>query len=538
MGVPAGLPLTHAPRPTEWLLVPLGALLLAGALTFLPAPVFRADQHVYNLLVVKTLDPGLFQRDLLYRHDPSLLHVPWFIELQTALARRLGGDPEAALVWLAWPIGALFLAGHYTLFRAVSGSPLAAGLAALGALTVRNSLGGEFWGFDGTKSAATRTIVAGLSPLLLLLFLRWRGRRSFPAFFLVLGLLFNVHPVSAYHLAQVTAVAHLWMDRLSRRALMQVAAGVALFVAGTLPYTVPFFGARDNVTDAAALRLAREALDYRFPYLLYPIAPEALLSVAFHMALPLAVWLWWRRRGAGNETMAGLHVAAFAAVVLGFLGLAAIQAAGVWLDRPYVDIQQLRVIRVVYPVLLCGFALAYSRLLARGTWGARAAVAALVLASLIPPASLIHAFSDEQRQAVKARLGMGVRPPRPPAPGPSDPGAYPALLEWVRASTPPAALFLTDDFAFRVRTRRSITGSDKDGAFLFLAGSRPFTDWYRLSRELEACRALRGRSCWFELGSRFQVDYAVVDPALAEAGPPPDFQKVWERGGWSVWRRL
>ena len=70
------------------------------------------------------------------------------------------------------------------------------------------------------------------------------------------------------------------------------------------------------------------------------------------------------------------------------------------------------------------------------------------------------------------------------------------------------------------------------------AGSRPFTDWYRLSRELEACRALRGRGCWFELGRRFQVDYAVVDPALAETGAPPDFQKVWERGGWSVWRRL
>lgn len=537
MGVPARLPLTHARRPTEWLVVPLGALLLAGALTFLPAPVFRADQHVYNLLVVKKLDPGLFQRDLLYRHDPSLLHVPWFIDLQTALARRLGGDPEAALVWLAWPIGALFLAGHYTLFRAVSGSPLAAGLAALGALTVRNSLGGEFWGFDGTKSAATRTIIAGLAPLLLLLFLRWRGRRSFPAFFLMLGLLFNVHPVSAYHLAQVTAVAHLWMDRLSRRALKQVAAGVALFVAGTLPYTVPFFGARDNVIDVAALRLAREALDYRFPYLLYPIAPEALLSVAFHMALPLAVWLWWRRRGAGNETMAGLHVAAFAAVVLGFLGLAAMQAAGVWLDRPYFDIQQLRVIRLVYPVLLCGFALAYARLLARGTGRARAAVAALVLASLVPPGSLIHAFADEQRQAVKAMLGMRVPPPAPAA-ADTDPGAYPALLDWTRRSTPQSALFLTDDFAFRVRTQRSITGSDKDGAFLFLAGSRPFTEWYRLSLELEACRAVRGRGCWFELGRRLRVDYAVVDPGLAEAGRPPDYENVWERGRWSVWRRL
>ena len=103
-----------------------GALLLSGALTFLPSTDLRADQHAYNLLVVKRLEPERFQRDLLYRHDPSLLHVPWFIALEAWLARRLGGDPEAALVWLAWPMGGLFIAGHYALFRVVSGSPVAA----------------------------------------------------------------------------------------------------------------------------------------------------------------------------------------------------------------------------------------------------------------------------------------------------------------------------------------------------------------------------------------------------------------------------
>jgi hypothetical protein len=226
---------TTSGRLSEWLPVTLGALLLAGAVTVLGPREFRADQHAYNLLVLKTLDPGLLQRDLLYRHDPSLFHVPWFITLQAALARRLGGDAEAALLWLAWPIGVLYMVGHYALFRVVSGSPWAAALATLGALTIRNALGGEFWGFDGPKSAAARTILAGLAPLFLLLFLGWRRRRSFPAYYLVLGLAFNLHPVSAYHLAQVGT-------------------GVALFGAGTLPYALPFFAARDSVADPARCR--------------------------------------------------------------------------------------------------------------------------------------------------------------------------------------------------------------------------------------------------------------------------------------------
>ena len=529
--------MTERARRAEWLAVPLLALGLSAGLVFARAPAFLADQRAYSLLVVKTLEPDLFARDLLYRHDPAQLHVPLFLEAQTALARRLGGDAERALVWLAWPIGALFLAGHYALFRSVTGGPLAAGLGALGALTIRNSLGGEFWGFEGVRSANTRTILAGLTPLLLLLFLRWRRRPSFPAFYLLLGLAANVHPPTAYLLAEATALAHVWLERGSRRAVAQVGAGVVLFAAGAAPYVVPFLAGRDNVADAASLALARQAMSERFSYLFYPLDPASLLSVAFHLALPLAAWLWWRRRSAPGAVMGGLDAVAGAAVVAAFGGLALVQGAGVLLDRPYADVQQLRALRLVYPVLLAGLALVYATLLARRTWRARAAVAALLLASLVPPGALIHAFSEERRDAVKARLGLRVPPPSPPSP-PAAVGARDAMSAWVRRETPRGALVLTDDFDFRVRTRRSITGTFKDGALIFLAGSRPFVRWYRLDAEVARCRAARGRGCWFPLARRLGADYVIVDPGLGEAGTAPDFERVWERGGFSVWRRL
>jgi hypothetical protein len=537
LGVPAGLALRSRRRRLEWLLVAAAAVAVAGVLTFSEPPRLRGDQEAYNLLVTKKLDPSLFPRDVLYRHDPDLLHVPWFLDLHAALARRLDGDVTAALQWLAWPIGAVYLAGHYVLFRVVSG-PAPAALAAVSALTVRNSLGGEFWGFDGTRSAATRTIVAGLTPLLLALFLRWRTRRSFPIFFLVLGLLVNAHPVSAAHLAQATAAAHLWLARFGPRALGDIAAGVPLFAAGSLPFVAPFLEARDNVVEPAVLPVVRSALDYRFAYLLYPISPAALLSVSFHLALPGLAWLWWWRTSAPDDparsAMRALQVVAGAAVGLGLLGTAVIQATGVWLDRPYIDIQQLRIVRLVYPVALAGLALAYARLLAAGAWRGYVVTAMLALATLLPPGELIHAFSAEERQRVKAWLAVEpmVRPPVEVA------ASRAALYEWVRRATPARALFLTDDPAFRRRTLRSVTGSFKDGAFLFVAGSRPFVEWYRLERDIRRCRARQGRDCWFGLARRLDVDYVVTDPALAEAGRPVDFQPIWAREGWSVWQRI
>jgi hypothetical protein len=527
-------PLTTSRRAGEAVVVVLVALALAGGLILLGDPDLHGDQNAYNLLVARKLSPGLLARDALYRYDPDLLHVPWFLDVHAALARRLGGDVEPALAWLGWLMGALFIAGHYVFFRVVSGRPLPAALATVGAVTIRNALGGEVWGFDGMPSAATRTILAGLTPLLLLLFLWWRARPALAGYWGLLGLLFNVHPVSAYQLAQVTALVHLGRERCRPRALGQVALGVALFVAGALPYLVPFFTGRLGGGTPATVRAA---LDYRFPYLLYPIAPNALLSVAFHLALPFGAWLAWRRRREVHAVLTPLEPVMAAAIVLGFGGTALIQAAGVLLDRPYVDIQQLRVMRLLYPILLGGLALTYARLLDRRTARARAAVAVLFLLSLIPPAQVIHAFSWQTRAAVKQALGLG--PPAAAATTVAETAARPALWRWTTAATPPSALFMTDDAEFRLRTRRSITGSWKDGALMFLAGSGPLTQWYALDRERAACRATGASGCWFELGRRLDADYVIVDPALARLAAPAaaDFERVWSEGAWSVWRR-
>jgi hypothetical protein len=206
---------------------------------------------------------------------------------------------------------------------------------------------------------------------------------------------------------------------------------------------------------------------------------------------------------------------------------------GVWRDRPYLDIQELRMVRLAYPVLLGGLALGYAALLERRTPRAWAGVALLFLASLVPPGDVIHAVSTERRAQIKAWFGVGT-----PIANRGGRAGRDAAADWAREHTPSGALFFADHFDFRIRSRRAITGGFKDGALFFLTGTRPFTAWYRLDREVAACRAVRGRECWFALARRLGADYAIVDPGVAQAAPEADFERVFERDGWSVWRRL
>jgi hypothetical protein len=494
----------------------------------------RGDQQEINAIVEKRLDPSILPRDALYGTPVIGLYTPSFIWLEATIARWRGNDPRAALQALVWPLGVAFVLGHYLLFRYVTGSPVAAALGAASALTIRNSLGGDYWGFDGLTSAQPRTLMAAVVPPLLLLFLRWRQRAGFPAYFLGLGLLANLHPVSGFHLAQVTAAGHLWLERFQGRAVRCIMAGVLLFTLGASPLALAALGGRESVADRGALSTVRSAFAYRFPYALFPISAETLISVGVHAALLVAVvaWLAWTRQ-IGSDLRILLSLSAIA-VLLGVAGAAIVQTLGWLIDRPYVDVLQMRATKLAYPGLTAALAVGYARLLALRSVRSIVAVTVLFGLSLVPPDSAIHA-SPGLRASVKRLLGMPV-PAANPTPR-ADLDAQRHLGAWVRAATPADALFFTDRDAVRFQGKRSITGTFKDGGWMFLGGTKPFQDWYLYMREIDGCRAVQGRGCWFELGRRLGADYVVIDPGVPAATPPAGFERVWNEDAWSVWRQ-
>jgi hypothetical protein len=520
-----------------------GALLVVALLLHWdgPEPLLRGDQQWGNLMAFKHLHPDALPGDVFYGPPYYRGYNPAFFSLQAWVARVTGGDVESALRLLAWPIGLLYLIGHYVLFRHLTGSWPAATLGALSALAVRNSLGGEYWGFGGLRDTLPRAIASGFTPLLLLAFLRLRGRPLFAGYFLLVGLAANLHPVSGLHVAQISAVAHLWLSRFQLRAWRDVLLGIPLFAVGALPFILSYVPAQERLTDPALLPIVQEALHYRYPYLLFPLDPSAVISVAFHAALPAALLLWVARRGERPEGFRTLLVFGAAALVVGLGGIAVIQGIGALSGTPYVDIHQLRATRFMYPLLLSAFPLAYAALLRARTSRAWLLLAVLLVLSAIPPGNVIHAVSAERRDAVKRALGMpgsvpGSAPAAPVAGGPS-PGAEERLWSFAAGHTKPDALVFTDSFAFRYETRRPITGSFKDGGIV-IAGTGPFYRWYVYMREIEDCRRRRGEACWFTLAEKYQGRYAVVDPELDRAAPMDgNWTRLWSEQGWSLWRR-
>ena len=521
-----------------------GALLVVALLLRWDGPErdLRGDQQWGNLIALKHLQPDALPGDVFYGRAYYRGFNPAFFALQAWVARVTGADVEEALLLLAWPIGVLFLIGHYTLFRSLTGSWQAAALGALSAMAVRHSLGGEYWGFGGLRDALPRVIASGLTPLLLLVFLRLRGRPFFAGYFFLVGLAANLHPVSGLHLAQITAVAHLWLSRFQLPAWRDVLVGIPIFVAGALPFILCYVPAQEPLTDPALLPAVREALHYRYQYLLFPLDPSAVTSVVFHAALPAVVLLWVACRGETPEHFRALGVTGVAALAVGVGGIAAIQGIGALSGTPYVDIHQLRATRFMYPVLLASFPLAYAGLLRVRSPQAWLLLTALVILSVVPPGSVIHAVSAERREAVKRALGMPVSAASStsarPAGGEESPSveAEQRLWGFAMQHTEPNGLVFTDSFAFRYKTRRPITGSFKDG--IIIAGTRPFYWWYVYMRDIEDCRLRRGETCWFALAEKYDAHYAVVDPQLDRAAPADSrWTRVWSEPGWSLWRR-
>ncbi|HEY7654412.1 MAG TPA: hypothetical protein VIG07_16475 [Methylomirabilota bacterium] len=517
----------------------VGSVMLVALCLYLegPAVALRGDQQWGNLMALKHLHPDWLQGDLFFGPDYFRGYNPAFFSLQARIAGALGGDPEAALRLLVWPVGMLFFVGHYVLFRSLTGSWMAAALGAVSAMTVRHALGGEYWGFGGLRDVLPRAVASGLTPLFVLAFLRLRERRLFAVYFLLLGGMANLHPVSGLHLAMICGVAHLWLERFRGKAWRDVLGGAALFTLAVLPFVLRYFPARENVTDPALLPIVRQALHVRYDYLLYPLDVRSLLSVAFHAALPAGLFAWgaWVFRGRADVRV--LTVLGVASLGVGLVGTAAIQTIGSILDRPYLDVHQLRATRFMYASLLAGFPLAFLWLSRRRTRAAWVGLAILAIVSLVPPHWLLHSVLERPREVVKRALGLPVDSPRVEGiDAEASSRAERELWRFVAGSSARNELFFTDSFAFRYETRRPITGSFKDGGII-IAGTAPFYRWYVYMREVRECREQRGQGCWLALARRYGARNAITDPDLDGVTDGDGWVRSWSERGWAVWSR-
>ncbi|MCI0341988.1 MAG: hypothetical protein L0216_12710 [Planctomycetales bacterium] len=491
--------------------------LAAAVVSFLladPGWVHSGDQANVAAMLLADRDPAAFRDDPLLG-EPRLwsFYLPAYRWLLGALW-AVAGDLGLAHRLLAALAAGIYVAGATLLFGRASGpstslggASLAAGaLVAVASTTVRDALGGTYWGVGPISTAQPRTVALALVPWLALGSLRLAGSRATPLVLLGAGLLANLHPPTSFFLA----VGLLAAEAVRRTPWARIGLAAAAAGLGALPALVSIAASRGFPTGVSPATLAEIVAERFAPDLLPPPgsclrdAGAAVLLPAF---LAVIAWRGLRSRGLppGARDLAVAGLAAFAAAVVG-QGLA--QLAG-WLSGgPSLTLDLLRGSRFLYLALFAGIAAGLGEFLRGGLLPVRRATrplfaVAVAAALLVPPAAVRRTVSSRARarEEAAAERAADLR------------GAG----EWLRANAP-GALVATEDAALRVLGRCAIAFSYDDAGFLLHAAPDRLVGWAQRSGAWRDAQARRDGAALRILGRVGGASYALV-PAASDSGP-------------------
>jgi hypothetical protein len=298
--------------------------------------ILTNDQIAIGTALTKDLDPSLFVRDYVY-HDLSLwaFYTPFMLWLAKALWRVLGSY-DLAIAALVPLVLAVYVVGMYRLVLAVSGDRLVSLVVALVSTAPRYSIGYEVWGVSGADGIGPRALFWAASPYLfwIMFRLRARGWNAGLLVGLTLGVMANLHPVSALPAGEVLTVLALITAPSWKSALGEVVGlGVGALLGG-LPTVLTFVRGLRGVVGLPPIsfeefaQLLRERLVTLFPHkpLRYPLV-DVPISPAVQEA---AVWMYvlflvvmavaaWRAGRSGGETSALWRLLVLGHVPLVFL---------------------------------------------------------------------------------------------------------------------------------------------------------------------------------------------------------------------------
>jgi len=482
------------------------------------------DDAIWIPLIMRWSDATLFTRDPFV---PSVLPVfPAAYLGLTAPVLGASGDPGTFLLVVSSLLLLVYATGTYRLVWVVTGHRAAALLVALVSLRGNTDVSGTGWGvFLGTAPprsflfAATPWIVAGLVRA-------GRARWRLALTGGLLGLLGNIHPLSAGHLYLLAATGIAVRGAPGR---LRGVAGLSLgFGAGMLPYLTQWL----MRADVSALPM--EILRFRAAPQTFPPLAAVLegLLVTYVLVTVLAGAGWWcaRRRGDGER-----------AALMAWLGLSALAWAAIGPPVAYVvprlfAVHLLRMSGYVFlfALVLTGFVLR-ELLVAPGR--GRTVAASVLAAALFLTAGggrvgeVREWLTGERLRARAAVLGADVLPKTYGMP---DKPAFLELAAWARTQTPPDALFLgpPDAFpSFRVYARRALFVTFKDGAVTVFSG-RLARSWYdRFRAAVELYQRFR-RDDVVAFARRHGIRYVI---RLRSPAGPADLPVVYENRAFQVY---
>jgi len=491
----------------------LAALILVGASAFSAYLAMHddriSDAQVYAACAaMKRHQPELFPADPVFGpSDMWLLETPTFrVPLELILLPTSYQNLVLPFQAMTGVLTLLYLAGMYALLYHQCRSWSISVLVALLSATVISTLGDAQWGCGALASTTPEGFCLAVSPLLVLALLRSADRLRVLLVFGAVGLLGNIHLVTAMNLTAVLLLVYLGIHRFSIRYGARAAGCLFSAALGALPYTLYYLSLRGPAsglgegTTYQAVRLAFAAADesvwlpqiltgtlqweFLVRLVLLAVAATAvLLRVERYRVRHARAWFWF------------LPAALFVALALH----GASQLIGALLGDapPVLGFYRAAVLLLLplYALLAQGLTNLF-RLVRDHRHYLRWGCAVLLVAWMVPSDNLrvarhaayeaATAFVDEANKPMTVLRHRAQRQRHK---------ELRRIARYARDNTAPNAVFLTDELPFRMLARRSVVACRPDVVFFFYMRPGQLEAWTaRVLRRSQASSANAGRA--------------------------------------------
>lgn len=471
----------------------------------------------------------------LYSRDPVFADFNWdnrgrldhflFAWLLYQLFPLLGGL-RPTLIVLSVLLWLVFVVSVYIFTYGLTHNELAAIIAVFLASIDYRGLGGIQLGF-APEYVLPRNFVVVISPLIFLLFIRWRTSRKIWLLYGALGLMANFHALVALHLVVILTLAWLLTAELSLTWLGRASgAGLATLICA-LPV---IFSYGPTVSSAVSVSVADAPMLLRlYDYVVRPLPAEIwLFWITFlPMALLGGVGFWWlgKRQIIPYETFKVYLILYLIILLLPWLGLL--------INRFTLAFTQLELLRVTRYYFLFNFmpiAILLGGWLQARQRAVRLAVPVLLVTLIFLTRIPVGALLIRTGLNWVGREQVAQAAPQEETDNPERPWRWQTfadLCRWAETNTPVDALFLTStDWRwghFWIYARRSL-------AVAFKGTSWP--GWTGRYLAVEQLYAQPEPEKFAGFAQTHRIDYVITSPAITL----PQWEVVYENEDYAVYQ--
>jgi len=264
-------------------------VVIAGAVAYQAALDTSLSEVQINIAcaALKAQDHNLFAGDGVFGGSRLwLFHTPMFQSVMNASLIPTGfADPTLPFRILAGMTALLFLCGMYALLYRQTLSWKMSAFVAVMAMTVTTMLGGAIWGVGPLKTITPPTIFHATTPLIVLAYLHYEKRWQIVLVFAFIGLMGNLHLVTAMNLTLILLMTYLARQRFAASAWPVAAACAVTSLTAAVPYALYYFGVRHLLGGDTAAAASPDAIAQAFQVsdlaLFYPALFKSMLRWDF-----------------------------------------------------------------------------------------------------------------------------------------------------------------------------------------------------------------------------------------------------------------